>query len=226
MITENTDDLEGKIETFLSSIIEKLNSNDEWKLCLYVVSNENVELKESNENIKRLEEVYGLEVIPIGLAKISQYMSIRPEPINAVLVLDTDAIMSFSEDPIASSKSYVIRLPVNEIIRITCDSESLRNQYNMEDVNELEDVDLDYSVLFDNVRGFVARSKYNQNIATTLKEEPSKLFMYNNGLTLISEDIEALPINAGKRIKLTLTSFQVINGGQTLKNNTRFSQAR
>lgn len=96
----------------------------------------------------------------------------------------------------------------------------------MEDVNELEDVDLDYSVLFDNVRGFVARSKYNQNIATTLKEEPSKLFMYNNGLTLISEDIEALPINAGKRIKLTLTSFQVINGGQTLKNNTRFSQAR
>ena len=87
------------------------------------------------------------------------------------------------------------------IIRITCNSEEMRNQYNMENVQDLRDIELDYSVLFDNVRGFVARSKYNKNISTTLKKEPSKFFMYNNGLTLIAEDIEAINTNANKKNK-------------------------
>lgn len=150
LMTENTNTLEGKIKNFATSIIEKLRSNDEWKLYLYVVSNENVGLQESSEDIRRLEELYGLEVVSIGLTQISQYMSLRPEPINAELMLDNDAIMSFSEDPIASSKSYIIRLPINEVIRITCNSEKIRNQYNMEDVYDLSNVNLDYSVLFDN----------------------------------------------------------------------------
>lgn len=217
LTTEDTRALEGKLQKFATSIIEKLNSNDEWKLYLYVVSNENVELQESNEDLQRLEMHYGLEVVPIGLTQISQYMSIRPEAINAKLMLDNDAIMSFSEDPISSSKSYIIRLPINEIIRITCNDERFRSQYNLENVYDLEKVELDYSVLFDNVRGFVIRSKYNTNISTTLRKEPSKFFMYNNGLTLIAKNIEATPINANKKIKLELTSFQVINGGQTSK---------
>ncbi|HEY9709732.1 MAG TPA: hypothetical protein V6D48_16115, partial [Oculatellaceae cyanobacterium] len=132
---------------------------DEWKLYLYVVSNENIELKESNEDIKRLEMTYGLEIVPVGLTQISQYISIMPEAVDAEMMLDNDAIMSFSEDSISSSKSYIIRLPINEVIRITCNNETLRNKYNLEDVNELHEIDLDYSVLFDNVRGFVIRSK-------------------------------------------------------------------
>jgi len=92
----------------------------------------------------------------------------------------------------------------------------------MENVQDLRDIELDYSVLFDNVRGFVARSKYNKNISTTLKKEPSKFFMYNNGLTLIAEDIEAINTNANKKIKLKLKSFQVINGGQTLRTIHKF----
>lgn len=222
LTTENINKLEGKLKDFASLIIEKLNSSDEWRLYLYVVSNENLVLKESNQDIKNLEENYGLKIVPIGLAQISQYMSIRPESINAELTLDNDAIMSFSEDSISSSKSYIIRLPLNEVIRITCNNERLRTQYNLEDVKDLKDVDLDYSVLFDNVRGFVTRSKYNENILRTLKIEPSKFFMYNNGLTIISEDIDAKPINANKRVKLKLTSFQVINGGQTLRTIHNF----
>lgn len=224
LTTENTEGLEGKIKDYALSIIEKLHSNDEWKLYLYVVSNENVELKQSNKDVRRLEETYGLEVRAIGLTQISRYMSIRPEPINATLTLDNDAIMSFSEDSISSSKSYIMRLPINEVVRITCDSEQIREQYNMEDVSVLSSVDLEYSVLFDNVRGFVTRSKYNKNISTTLRKEPSKFFMYNNGLTLIARDIDADKINAGKKVKLVLTSFQVINGGQTLRTIHKFNQ--
>jgi hypothetical protein len=217
LTTENTNALDGKLKFFADKIVEKLNSTDEWSLYLYVVSNENIELQDSNEDLKNLERHYGLEIVPIGLVQITQYMSLRPKAVNAELMLDNDAIMSFSEDSIASSRSYIIRLPINEVIRITCDDESLRSQYNLEDISELEKIGLDYSVLFDNVRGFVIRSKYNENILTTLKKEPSKFFMYNNGLTLIAEDIEAKPINANKKVKLKLTSFQVINGGQTLR---------
>ncbi len=38
-----------------------------------------------------------LDIIPIGLKYITDMMSIRPEPINASLVLDHNAIMSYSE---------------------------------------------------------------------------------------------------------------------------------
>lgn len=218
-LTENnTSAIEGKLKNFADSIIEKLNSTDEWKMSLYIVSNENRELRETDENLRNLKRHYGLDIISIGLVQISQYISPRPKAVNAEMTLDIDAIMSFSEDSISSSKSYIIRLPINEVIRITCDDEKLRSQYNLEDVNALEEVSLDYSVLFDNVRGFVVRSKYNSNILTTLKKEPSKFFMYNNGLAIIAKDIEAKPINVNKKVKLKLTSFQVINGGQTLRS--------
>lgn len=67
LTTENTTALEGKLKIFADDIICKLNSSDEWKLYLHVVSNENIELNTSDENLRRLEEHYGLEVVPIGL---------------------------------------------------------------------------------------------------------------------------------------------------------------
>jgi hypothetical protein len=80
------------------------------------------------------------------------------------------------------------------------------------------------SVLFDNVRGLILRSKFNKNISTTLKDEPSKFFMYNNGLTIIANDIEADVVNAGKKVKLHIKDFQVLNGGQTLRTIHDFNK--
>lgn len=125
--------------------------------------------------------------------------------------------MSFSESSISSSKSYILRLPINELIRITCDDAELRNKYNVENVLELKDKKLDFSVLFDNVRGLVLRSKFNKNISDTLKNDPSKFFMYNNGLTITAKDITAEPVNANKKVRLSIKSIQVLNGGQTLR---------
>ncbi|HFG2032616.1 TPA: AIPR family protein, partial [Vibrio cholerae] len=95
---------------------------------------------------------------------------------------------------------------------------------NLEDASKLRSSDLDFSVLFDNVRGLVKRSKYNENIANSLKVEPKKFFMYNNGITLIAEDIKSKPLPGNKSIKLELSGMQIVNGGQTLRTIHKFNQ--
>jgi hypothetical protein len=223
IVNEDLSQLEGKTQKGAKEIVEKLNSNEEWKISLFVVSNEDIEITSKDHHLEQMEKVYGLEVIPVGLEQISQFVSLRPNPVNAELIVDNDAIMSFSESSISSSKSYIIRLPLSEIIRITCDDNDLRMNYGIEVLEPLTKVSIDYSVLFDNVRGLVVKSKYNKNISFSLKNDPTKFFMYNNGLTLTANDIKAEPVNANKKIRLTIDSLQVLNGGQSLRTIHQFN---
>lgn len=224
LITEKVDHLENKLKKYAETIIEKLNSNDIWKWNLYVISNENIELNKQDPSLVQLEDLYDLEIIPIGLNNIREIMSIRPEAVNAKIILDKDAIMSFSESSISSSKSYIIRLQLNELVRITCRNKETRMNYNIEDYSSLSREELDFSVLFDNVRGFVLNSKYNENIEETLVKNPTKFFMYNNGITITASDILADPVNAGKKVILTINNFQVLNGGQSLRTIHNFNK--
>lgn len=224
LITENVEHLDNKLKKYAQTIIENLNSNDIWDWNLYVVSNENIELNKNDPSLKQLEQLYDLNIHPIGLNNIKEIMSIRPEPINAKLILDKDAIMSFSESSISSSKSYIIRLSLNELIRITCKNKEHRMNYSIEDFSSLSNEELDFSVLFDNVRGFVLNSKYNENIEKSLINNPTKFFMYNNGITITANDVLADPVNAGKKVILTINDFQVLNGGQSLRTIHNFNQ--
>jgi len=223
LTTENTSSLKGKIKIGAENIIKKLTSNDEYKITLYVVSNEEIEIKNKDTHLTLFEQSYGLEIVPIGLEEISQFVTLRPKPVHAELIVDNDAIMSFSESSISSSKSYILRLPLSEIVRITCDDHNLRASYSIEDLTPLSKVKIDISVLFDNVRGLVLKSKYNQNIYDSLKEDPSKFFMFNNGLTLTANDIKAESVNANKKVKISLNSIQVLNGGQSLRTIHSFN---
>lgn len=223
LVTEDLSQLRGKTKNGAKKILEKLNSNDEYKISLYVVSNEEIESINKDHHLQQLEKMYGLEIILIGLDQISQFVSLRPNPIHSKLIVDNDAIMSFSESSISSSKSYILRLPLSEIIRITCDDNNLRTNYAIEDLTPLINVKIDYSVLFDNVRGLVVKSKYNNNISHSLKNDPTKFFMYNNGLTLTANDITAESVNANKKVRLNLDSIQVLNGGQSLRTIHAFN---
>lgn len=225
LINENTSNIKGKLKDCANRIIDNLvNSNDIWKLQLFVISNEPKELSPSNVQLQQLEEIYGMEVVPIGLNQISKLMSIRPDPINCELVVDKDAIMSFSESSISSSKSYVLRLSLSELVRITCADKTLRHKYNIEDLSPIAYKEIDFGALFDNVRGLVLNSNYNSNIHKTLKEEPTKFFLYNNGVTITANDVEAETINAAKKVKLSIKNFQVLNGGQTLRTIHAYNQ--
>ena len=221
--TANIDSLDHKLKESAKEILKCFNSSTEWDFKLYVVSNDTKEFTTDSTDIKLLEEHYSLEVIPFGLPKIMETISIRPAPIDASLVVDTNAVMSYSENNLSSSISYILRLSNSEIIRITCDDFKIRSQHNIEDENILHKQKPSFSVLFDNVRGFKQKSTYNKNILKSLKEEPDKFFMYNNGITIIVDTAKSKLINLDKRLKLDLKNIQVLNGGQTLRTIHSFN---
>lgn len=223
ILNNELEHLEGDIKKYASQIIEKLNSKEVWTFRLYIVSNEMHKIDVNDPTIKSLEKTYDLEIVPIALPEIENYLSIRPEPISSSLIIDNDAIMSFSENTLSSDKSYIIRLSIPELIRITSIDKKLRDETNLEDYSVLSNTTLDFSVLFDNVRGYLGETKYNSNIINTLKNQPSKFFMFNNGITITASDIKSKPINGNRKIILDILNFKVVNGGQTLRSIHNFN---
>lgn len=61
-----------------------------------------------------------------------------------------------------------------------------------------------------NVRSYLSRTSVNKGIASTLLEDPSKFFYYNNGVTIVCESISV------QDQVLTLDGAQVVNGCQTV----------
>lgn len=223
IITNKLSSLNGKLKSYAETIIKCFNSNDIWKFKLYMVSNESNNLDTSDANIQQLKELYELEIIPISLDEINNFMSLRPSPICSEIILDKESILSYSEDSLSSTKSYIIKLSIPELLRITCNNKAIRNEYSLNDYTKLHSIDLDYDILFDNVRGYLGNTKYNKNIFQTLKNEPNRFFMYNNGLTITANNIDVQPRNGGKKMQFQLFDIQVVNGGQTLRTLHRFN---
>ena len=115
-------------------------------------------------------------------------------------------------------------MKVSELIRITGNNDELCNEYNIENIEKIKNTELDFNVLYENVRGFVLKSKYNNNIQKTLEDNGDKFFLYNNGITITTNSLVAEPYNSKQKLKLTLNGFQVINGGQTLRSIHDFNQ--
>jgi len=222
--TENLSGVNGKVKDSLERIIELLNGNNIWKITFFSVSNESNNIRLNDPHLDRLRDIYDLEVKSISLDYISDMMSLRPEPICASILFDSNCIMPYVEHELSSSKSYIVRMKASELIRITSKNSSLRDDYNIEDINPLSKTELDYGVLFDNVRGFVMNSKYNVNIKKTLSNSPSKLFMYNNGITMVAKEIHSEGINGNRKQKMRINDFQVLNGGQTLRTIHDFNK--
>lgn len=221
---EDTSHLDGKLKGLANKIIEYNKSDDIWTTVLCYVSNENKTLDVKDPNIKHMCEIYGIDIQTKGLNELVEQTSLHPKNMDASLVLDTDAVMSFSESSLASAKSYIVRLPLTELIRITCDDSEIRCKYNLEDDDLLCDTNVDIRVLFDNVRGFILQSKYNKNIESTLENESTKFFFFNNGITIVADSISSSEINSRKKVKLEISNFQVLNGGQTLRTIHNYKQ--
>lgn len=216
-------DFSGKVEAFAKKVIELNNSPDIWKTVYYVVTNDNVTIDTQNSIVKNFASVHGIDIQTIGLDKLVEFMSIHPNPVDAELVLDSARVMAYSENELASDKSYNLCLYLTDLLRITCNDDAMRNQFNLEDESSLSNVDIEYSVLYENVRGYIMRSKYNAGIIQSLKDEPEKFFYFNNGITIVAEDITSQPVNSNKKIKLKIKNFQVLNGGQTLRTIHKFN---
>lgn len=224
ILTENIESLSPRMQALAGKILSLYNGTDIWKTVFYVVSNENKELSVKDNVVQQMQDVYELQVVPVGLNQIAPFLSSTHKTIDSTIVIPNDAVMSFTEYELASSKSYVVRMSLSELIRITCKDASLRKYYNIEDLEPLKSTDIEFNVLFDNVRGYILKSKFNANIEKTLDEDPTKFFFYNNGLTVVAENITSETVNGGKKLKLEIKNFQVLNGGQTLRTIHQFNR--
>lgn len=221
----NSSKITGKPKSKFDKLLSIISDpTDDWDMTLYQVSNEALSVSDSNDHLDDFRVRYGINVKTIALPDICKFMSIRPKDLDATVILGRDSFMSYSEHSIETSKSYIARMKCSEIVRITSSSENLRNNTSIEEIEELSDAEIDYSVLYDNVRGFVMKSKYNENILKTLEENPKKFFKYNNGITLVCKSLNAklLPIQGNMRLEIK--GFQVLNGGQTVRTIHKFNR--
>ena len=67
-----------------------------------------------------------------------------------------------------------------------------------------------------NVRSYLqARGKVNAGILKTLRENPQDFMAYNNGITVVAEEIVFGVLTSGVQGILELRGMQIVNGGQT-----------
>lgn len=209
------------------SIIDKITKyweNDpEVSIVAYFVSNEENPLPE--KDIRIMERTYHISVNSITLDDISAFLAPKKSNIEAKLKVPSDKIMVYRESDDSSNSSYIFSISLYELSRITCKDSTLRKNCNIEweeaddkRKDSIESMELEASLLHDNVRGYLGSTPYNRGIIQTIEGEPSKFFMFNNGVTITADDIY-VPTKMGAKFKfVTLKNFQIVNGGQTLRS--------
>lgn len=222
--TGNTKHLQGKIQRIAQEINKRLNTNEIWTIIFYYATNENITLSLDHPSVKSFVEEYDIDFKGFGLDEIVEATSIRPRNIDASFCVKNGAALTYEEDELSSNKSYIVKMSLPELIRITCKDTNLRNDATKEGDESLTNAQVDLNVLFDNVRGFILRSKFNDNIIKSLNEEPQRFFYYNNGITIIAKDIKSTESKIGGKWNFSVSDFQVVNGGQTLRSIHKFNQ--
>lgn len=215
----NTIDKNSNVYQNIKKVRECLESDDIYNITLYLVTNEANGFKQQNDElISRFEQNYGMAIKTITLDDIVSFLSPRKENVVAKLFLKIDDFITYSGDSKSSEVSYMCKLPLIELIRITCDNDDLKIQYNIENDDQINNCKLQYSLLYDNVRGFLGQTAYNKNIYRTIKEDGKNFFLFNNGITITCSNVTSDAKNSNKKYLLTLTDFQIVNGGQTLRS--------
>lgn len=209
----------------INLVRECLDSDDIYNITLYLVTNEaNGFKRQDDELIRSFEQNYGMTIKTITLDDIVSFLSVRKDNVTAKLFLKTDDFITYSGDSKSSETSYMCKIPLIELIRITCDNDELKLQYNMENDDQINGCRLQYSLLYDNVRGYLGQTAYNKNIYKTIKEDGKNFFLFNNGITITCSNVTSDMKNSNKKYLLTLTDYQIVNGGQTLRSVYNFLQ--
>lgn len=221
---ENIAQLDKTTREKIEEIINLLNSDDIWNIELFMISNENNPISSLDPNVEQFKQAYGMEVRSITLDDIVSYISDFPEDVSSTFSVDKNSVMTYEIDELSTKKSYLIKLPLTELIRITCTDKDLRLNPTV-DYSKLKDKKLEMSLLFDNVRGYLgSNKKFNKSIQNTIKNNPTSFFMFNNGITMTAKTITAEYKNGKKKFECTLNGYQIVNGGQTLRTIYEFAK--
>lgn len=201
------------------------SSSGQWAINLFLISNDGKLTESTNPEVRIFKDTYGLsDVKIINLAKIVSSVIREPVGVEAKFSVGKSDLMLFKEFEESSNTSYLFKIRLADLVRITSNNSEYRNNYsgfNYENLNQLE---IEETLLYDNVRGYLGEdTKYNKKIISSIRNNPQKFFMFNNGITMTAEDVEANPYNGNLQFEVTIKNFQVVNGGQTLNSSYRFA---
>ncbi|UED78384.1 AIPR family protein [Lysinibacillus sp. CD3-6] len=207
----------------INKIISHLNSSKICNISMYMVSNEAKGFSSSsNEYLKLLESNYGMKIINISIDDIIGFYNTKNQDSKSAFMISQNEFLSFQSDEKSTQKSYILKLSLLDLIRISSNNKDLSNNYSIENDEEILSSQLDFSLLYDNVRGYLGDTKYNKNIIDTLINNHQYFFMFNNGITITAENIDCEPKNSGVKYLFTIKNFQIVNGGQTIRSIYRF----
>lgn len=211
-------DIGKKVRDKIIDIRKKLDSNEAYRIYLYMVSNKLGDFAQSSiEHIKVLANNYGIKIINLSLDDLIKYIFDRRKATESQFMLSKDDFLSFEGDNKSTKKSFIAKMSLVDVVRIFSSDEQLAHKYNLEDDCEINDAKLDISLLYDNVRGYLEETVFNKNIRNTLRENHMDFFMFNNGITVTAEEITSEPKNSNEKYLFTLKNYQIVNGGQTIR---------
>ncbi len=211
-------DMGTKVREKILNIRKKLNSNDTYRIYLYMVSNKLGDFAENSlEHISVLMNNYGIKILNLSLDDLTKYVFNSRKTTESKFMLSKDDFLSFEGDNKSTQKSFIAKVSLVDVVRIFSQNEELAVKYNIEDDHDIAGSRLNISLLYDNVRGYLEESSFNRNIRETLRSEHENFFMYNNGITVTAEEIISEPKNSNEKYLFTLKNFQIVNGGQTIR---------
>lgn len=208
----------------MKTIYEKIDSDKIWNIKLLVVSNENQSIDLNQPEIVSLKKDYDIDIKTVVLDDIIGFLNNRNTEFSAKFIIDKESFLIYEEDSLSSSKSYLVKLSVANLIRMTCSDKKQRDNYDYNSLEILKNINLEMGVLYENVRGYLSDSRYNKSMIKTLSDYPNKFFMFNNGITITAKNVKVEPKNANKRYLFTLEDMQIVNGGQTLRSIYKFKE--
>lgn len=195
--TENLDGLTPKTK----HIIEEILNRNGYDYELYYVTN----AKKNNdtglaEYIQSLNDKSGLETIVIGLEDWKNLIFNDDVSNHLNLVVPTSNLFLFKKTELSSESSLVMHLSLEEVAKLIVREQDIKTEY-----------------LSSNVREYLGeKNKYNKNIMKTIIDDPDNFMFYNNGITVVCENLKTEPKDGSKNLDVKITNYQVVNGGQTL----------
>lgn len=209
-----------KLEVYFNEIRDILNDTSKiYDFEFYFISNESKpfsdEIKPRLESIKRDKDI---QIKAITLEDLYNIGNEKKIVTDANLYIETDKISLFKNDNYSTNNSYIMNISLFELLRITCNNKEYRKDNNLkkDDNFNLLNFIQEKTQLRDNVRSYLGLTTYNKNIKETLCNDVSNFFYYNNGITIVCNQINSKEIKTNKIYDIELKDIQIVNGGQTL----------
>lgn len=218
---QKSDDNETK--RAILEVIEHTRDSYDYTYELVLVSNDCKKLDRSSVDYSSFNIAYPwLNIKEFNLEDLSQELAIKPESNNSFVILNRKELLQHDMDGYTTANSYVGKVRIIDLIKMTSLDYKLRIKDDIADSELIKVQKIDNNILFDNVRGFLGETPFNEKILDTLLYEPEKFFLYNNGITITADDIIVKPVKMDECYKVELVNYQIVNGGQTLRTIYKF----